>query len=249
MLKLCLIRAPRFLLGGAMALTAACGGKTEGDGLSTDGGTSEDGGSSIAGKCETDRDCLAVLDYRDGFFCWVPKASSLADVMRDPCLVPYRPNPRCTTAAPPSDCPYTGPIPVTHSCFAVPPCMSNTCVEGKCSLDIDYIGCQFDAGPIDCEALRQTLVSAIATAQACDPAEASSTCRGSYADTCGCEVPVNLSGPDGNAVDCAFQAWSNAGCRIVDCGKTCIRPTPAGAVCVPNASGTTGTCAWKTAEP
>jgi hypothetical protein len=97
------------------------------------------------------------------------------------------------------------------------------------------------------DALRRTLVNAIAAAQACDPTQSTPSCAGRYVDTCGCEAPVSISRPNGAAADCAFQAWSDARCPIVDCGKTCVTPTRT-ALCVPRSPGT-GTCTWSAAKP
>jgi hypothetical protein len=73
--------------------------------------------ASVFGNCITADDCIAVLDYRNGFECWWPSPASKADVSRDPCLVPWKPDARCTTSAPPAGCP-SGLQPVTHSCLA-----------------------------------------------------------------------------------------------------------------------------------
>jgi hypothetical protein len=201
--------------------------------------------SSIVGTCVTADDCVAVLDYRAGFSCWVPSAASLSDVSRDPCLVPWKPNARCTTPPPPAGC--TGGLQaVSHSCFAIP-CAIPACNAGKCSVTLGF-GSQcgaVDAGIPDCEILRTTLVNALAAAQQCDPTQTSPTCLGDYADTCGCEAPYDLSSPYANAVQCAFSDWSTANCRVVDCGRTCAVPTAAGATCVPNVTGKMGTCTWK----
>jgi hypothetical protein len=235
---------------GGVDDAASSGGDLRADqsdtgGDSAAGGSDLAGNSSIVGTCVTADDCVSVLDYRAGFSCWVPSAASLGDVSRDPCLVPWKPNARCTTPPPPAGC--TGGLQaVNHSCFLIP-CAIPACKDGKCSFTLGFGGqCgAVDAGTPDCEILRTTLVNALAAAQQCDPTQTSPTCLGDYADTCGCEAPYDLSSPYANAVQCAFGDWSNANCRVVDCGKTCVAPTAAGATCVPNATGKMGTCAWK----
>jgi hypothetical protein len=213
----------------------------------TAGGSDAAIATSIVGTCATVDDCVPVLDYRAGFACWVPSAASLADISRDPCLIPWKPNPRCTTEAPPASCPG-GPQPVQHSCFNLA-CAIPACTAGRCSINLgfgDQCGpANKDAAPIDCEALRTTLVNTLAAAQQCDPTQSPPSCQGDYADTCGCEAPYDLFGPYANAVQCAFEAWSDAHCPLAACGRPCLTPTKAGAACVPNATGTTGTCAWK----
>ena len=243
-----------FLRRASIATTfalAGCGGVASSRSTSVPDGASEasdsgDAGVSDAtasGECVTDDDCVAVLDYREGFTCWLPSGASRADVRNDPCLIPWKPNARCTTPAPPAVCPMSGPIPVTHSCFTVD-CATPTCNEGTCQADFGFNCPVVDAGPPDCEALRTTYVNALAAAQQCDPAPDASNCAGDYADACGCESPYDF-GPHANAVMCAFDDWRNANCPVPSCGTTCAAPTSAGAACVPNASGTMGTCQWK----
>jgi hypothetical protein len=200
--------------------------------------------SSIVGTCATAADCVAVLDYRAGFACWFASAASRADLSRDPCLVPWKPNPKCSTASPPAGCPGGLQV-VNHSCPAIR-CAIPTCTDGKCSLTGFGSQCDgLDAGTPDCEALRTTLVNELSAAQACDPSRSPTPCVGDYADTCGCEAPYDISNSHARAVQCAFEAWSDAHCPLADCGRTCVVPTAAGATCVPNATGTMGTCAWK----
>ena len=127
--------------------------------------------------------------------------------------------------------------------------MTPTCNEGKCSLNWDtnasHCGSAEAGKTPDCETLRTTYLKALALAQQCDPTENPPKCDGDYADTCGCEAPYDISGTYANAVECAFNAWSDAHCPLVACGRTCVTPTKACAACVTNSSGTTGTCAWK----
>jgi hypothetical protein len=233
--------------GGADAVASSGGDvsadQSDAEGDLADGGSESVDGSSIVGSCGTADDCLPVLDYRAGFECWSPKAASWEDVRRDPCLIPWKPYPECTTSSPPAGCPG-GPIPVTHSCF-VSRCAPMACTEGKCSFG--YTGhCDTpDGGTVDCEELRTTLENAIAAVQQCYPPQAPSVCTLSLVDTCGCEVPYDISGPCDTAVQRAFDDWQNANCPIVDCGKACATPTNAGATCVPSATGSMGTCAWK----
>ncbi|MGH7270031.1 MAG: hypothetical protein ACREJ3_06330 [Polyangiaceae bacterium] len=103
--------------------------------------------------CTTNNYCVAVLDYRNGFSCWLPSAASNTDVTQDPCLIPWQLNPSCTTAAPPPVCPTTAPLPVQHSCPAVP-CAIPSCNEGTCMVTIGF-GSEcpaVDAGSPDCAA-------------------------------------------------------------------------------------------------
>jgi hypothetical protein len=206
------------------------------------------GDASMFGNCITADDCIAVLDYRNGFECWLASPASKADVSRDPCLVPWKPDARCTTSAPPAGCP-SGLQPVTHSCF-VTACVSSVCTEGKCSIKLgfNYECDTADAGSTprsDCEDLRTTYLNALAAAQQCYPPMNPTGCWGHSPDACGCDVPYDGSGVCANAVSSALADLQNAQCPFPSCGNTCVTPTAAGAVCVPNASGTTGTCAWK----
>jgi hypothetical protein len=196
-------------------------------------------------SCVTDDDCTAVLDYRDGFSCWSPEAVSKQAVRGDACLIPWTANPRCTTPAPPADCPG-GEIPVKHSCFQLG-CVVPRCREGACNLDTPIDCPTPDADPPDCAALLSSHRTVLALARRCDPTK-SGNCTGSYADGCGCEVPYDIAGQYANAAWCAFDAWRSSDCSFVAgaCGPTtCVTPTHAGATCVPNASGTEGTCQWK----
>jgi hypothetical protein len=209
-----------------------------------DGGSDSADGTSIVGNCATADDCLPVLDYRGGFECWAPKAASWEDVRRDTCLVPWKPDPQCTTSAPPPGCPG-GPVAVNHSCIVSTCSTAMACTEGKCSFGSVSQCSKADAGTIDCEALRTTLGNALAAAQRCYPLQAPSVCTVSLVDTCGCDVPYDISGPCATAVQSAFNDWQNANCPVVDCDKSCVTTTAAGAICVPSAAGTVGTCAWK----
>jgi hypothetical protein len=150
-----------------------------------------------------------------------------------------------TTPAPPADCPG-GEIPVKHSCFQLG-CVVPRCREGACNLDTPIDCPTPDADPPDCAALLSSHRTVLALARRCDPTK-SGNCTGSYADGCGCEVPYDIAGQYANAAWCAFDAWRSSDCSFVAgaCGPTtCVTPTHAGATCVPNASGTEGTCQWK----
>lgn len=231
--------------GGA----AACDGEvsagySDAGGDSIGGSLDSAGDASIFGSCITADDCLAVLDYRTGFECWLPSPASRTDVSRDPCLIPWKPSAECTTPAPPPGCP-SGLQPVTHSCFVVR-CEFPDCTEGRCSIKLG-LGSQcdaVDAGPSDCETLRATYLNALAAAQQCYLPLNPTGCWGHSPDACGCDVPYDGTGRCATAVSSAFADLQNAHCPFSSCGKTCVAPT-AGATCVPDATGTTGTCAWK----
>jgi hypothetical protein len=200
--------------------------------------------SSIVGSCTADSDCLLVLDYRAGFECWSPTAASLADVARDPCLVPWNPsNPRCPLVTPPSDCPG-GPIAVSHSCPAY--CRFAVCTSGTCTLDSDFSTpsrcTEVDAGaPPDCDALRATYFAALAAAQTCDPTKAPTSCFDAFYDSCGCPAAADLSSPQANALECALDALEQALCGFGNCGTPCPSGTDNPA-CTPTPTGTMGTC-------
>ena len=211
---------------------------------SADGESDSADNTSIVGACVTADDCLPVLDYRAGFECWWPKAASWDDVGRDSCLIPWKPEANCTTARPPADCPG-GPIPVNHSCLVSRCGYSTACTDGKCSIRFASQCDTVDGGTIDCEALQATFANALVAAQQCYVPQSPSVCTASLRDSCGCEVPYDISGPCATALQSAYNDWQNANCPIVDCGKACVAPTSAGATCVPNATGTMGTCAWK----
>jgi hypothetical protein len=199
-----------------------------------------------ASMCTTDDDCLAVLDYRDGFSCWFPSVASKSDIAKDPCLVPWKPNARCSTPAPPGGCPFGAPIPVLHSCPAVP-CVLTSCSEGTCMSTLGFGGeCPVvDAGPPDCAALQSTYAVAATAAQQCDPTQDAATCGGEYPDSCGCEAPFTLSGRNADLLQCAFDDITNAHCAFPTCGATCAAvPWNGAATCAANASGTAGTCEW-----
>jgi hypothetical protein len=251
-------RDRRWLLEGtavglAMALAAGCGGREQSNREPPDAGDAAfaadtadaTDASSPARVCTTDDDCTAVLDYRHGFTCWYPSAASKADVSADPCLVPWTPNPRCTTPPPPAGCP-SGPIAVQHSCPALQ-CEFPTCNEGTCQLDLRY-GTQcpvVDAGPPDCVTLQAAYAKAAVAAQSCDPTQDASACAGEYPDSCGCEAPFSVSGRPAEMLQCAFDDVMNAHCSFPTCGETCVVVPPSGAAtCVANASGSSGTCAW-----
>jgi hypothetical protein len=197
--------------------------------------------------CTSDDDCLAVLDYRDGFECWGPTAASTAAVSADPCLIPWKPNARCTTPPPPPGC-HSGPIPVQHSCFVMP-CAIPSCNEGTCMVRVGFRNeCPVvDAGPPDCAALQATYVQAATAAQQCDPTQDAAVCIGEYPDTCGCGAAFNFSGRAGTALDCAFQAIRDAQCSFPTCGTGTRCPTvpdTGATTCAANESGASGTCAW-----
>ena len=215
-----------------------------GDDLADSGLQAADG-PSIVGSCTTADDCLPVLDYRRGFECYGPKAASLEDIRRDPCLVLWRPHPTCTTSSPPVNCPG-GPIPVSHSCLETGCVLSMACTDGKCSFG-SYNNCNPpDGGVVDCEDLRITLVNAIAAVQRCYP-QASSVCTASLVDPCGCEVPYDISGGCVTAFQRALDDWQNAHCPYpVDaCTRPCATRTSAGSACVPRETGSMGSCAWR----
>jgi hypothetical protein len=203
--------------------------------------------TAIIGICTTADDCVAVLNYRTGFECWEASGATKADVSRDPCLVPWKPYPTCTTSAPPPGCP-SGLQPVTHSCFVT--CrVIPVCTKGRCAINLGGQCDNVDAGPtqVDCEDLRTTYLNALAAAQQCDPVQSPARCSGSNLDVCGCAVPFDRYGLCANAVSSALADWQNANCPIVfpPCTKPCAVPSAAGATCVPNATGTAGTCAWQ----
>jgi len=222
---------------GSGGIDSLPGGKADADG--TDGTA----GSSVVGACTADTDCVAVLDYRVGFECWSPTAASIADVARDPCLVPWDPsNPRCPLVAPPGDCP-SGPITVDHSCITF--CRFAACTGGTCTLKSDSSTpsrCQMGAGaPPDCNILRATYLSALAATQTCDPARAPTSCFNAFYDSCGCPAAADLSSPRADALQCALDAVRQGGCGFGNCGIPCPsgNSTPA---CTPDAIGTSGTC-------
>ena len=104
---------------GAAGAATGCGGEAGyyDVGVDSTGGEPDSAvDTSIVGNCTTADDCIAVLDYRNGFQCWWPSGASRADVSSDPCLIPWTPNPECTTPAPPPGCP-SGLQPVSHSCI------------------------------------------------------------------------------------------------------------------------------------
>ena len=115
------------------------------------------------------------------------------------------------------------------------------CDAGSCALDLN-ITCPTPEVP-DCEVLRQSFVGLLEQGRECDPRQDPPHCAGNLADTCGCELPYDLQGPYARQIFCAFDAWQNAGCRIVDCGKTCVRPQGP-AVCLPAGSATSGSCQY-----
>jgi hypothetical protein len=228
---------------GATGTGGALGGSTLDAAVdSATGADSSDAApdASALGVCETDDDCIAVLNYRSGFECWWPTMVSKADVSRDACLIPWKPNPRCTTARPPADCPG-GDQPVTHSCFTMS-CIAPTCNAGRCS---SVLCDKRDAGPATCSELRTAYLIALAAAQQCSPSTSASACQGVLVDPCGCKIPYDSSGICGDAVSAALNEWRNAGCTGPSCGGSCAMPGAAGATCAANDGGTMGTCVWK----
>lgn len=204
--------------------------------------------STIVGDCTTDADCVLVLDYRAGFECWWPVGASLADVSRDHCLLPWTRAPGpiwCAAGTPPSDCPG-GDIPVMHSCLATS-CLVPACNGGKCGSRFDLNADQSQCGatpsqaPVDCGSLRATYFNLLAAAQACDPSKEQTTCVSSYRDGCGCPAAADSTSPQATALICAQAAIDEGNCGYGNCGSPC----PTGnrnAVCVPNGTGTMGTC-------
>lgn len=225
--------------GGLVGSGGLEGGTGGNPGAGGAGGTSV---SSIVGDCTSDTDCVAVLDYRAGFQCWFPTAASIADMSRDPCLVPWNSsNPRCPIVRPPSDCPG-GPIAVNHSCPAY--CRFVACAGGKCTLNSDFSmpsRCtQADAGaPPDCNALRATYLAALAAAQPCDPAKTPTSCFDAFYDSCGCPAAADLSGPLADALQCTLDALQQGQCTFGNCATPCSSGTVA---CAPDPTGATGTC-------
>jgi hypothetical protein len=200
------------------------------------------------GNCTVDTDCVAVLDYRAGFECYSPAAASVADLARDPCLVPWNPsNPKCPPVTPPIDCPG-GPIPVGHSCIRFS-CQFAACAEGTCALNADFSTpsrcAAKDAGaPPDCDALRATYFATLAAAQTCDPTKTPTGCFNAFYDSCGCPAAADLSSPRANALQCALDALQQAQCGFGNCGTPCPsgNSTPA-CISIPNLAGATlGTC-------
>lgn len=209
--------------------------------------------STIVGDCTSQADCELVLDYRAGFECYWPTAASLTDVSRDPCLLPWTPTPGepgwCGTATPPSDCPG-GEIPVQHSCEAFL-CWTLSCSGGKCQVDFGAFG---DAGqcataanssPVDCETLRPEYLNLLAAAQECDPTKQPTTCFADYTDSCGCPAAADLTSPQAPALSCAYAALQNGNCGYGACGSPCPTGKQNPPVCVPNPTGSMGTCAMQ----
>jgi len=120
-----------------------------------------------------------------------------------------------------------------------------TCSEGKCAIIFDGQCEKVDAGPGDCETLRATYLNALAAAQQCYAPQNPTECWAHSPDACGCDVPYDGAGPCATVVASAFEDLQNAQCSFLACAKPCVASTAAGAVCVPNTSGTMGTCAWK----
>jgi len=139
---------------------------------------------------------------------WASPASK-ADVSRDPCLVPWKPDARCTTSAPPPGCP-SGLQPVTHSCF-VTACVFSVCTEGKCSTKLGFNNeCDTaDAGsrPSDCEDLRNHLPECTrgraTVLRAAEPLRV----LAHSPDACGCDVPYDGAGVCANAVSSALATY------------------------------------------
>jgi hypothetical protein len=235
--------------GGRGAGGVATGGADGSGGIDrrADGSTGGRADSSIVGGCAVDTDCVAVLDYRAGFECYFPAAASVADLARDPCLVPWNPsNPRCPLVMPPSDCP-SGLIPVSHSCPMF--CQFAVCTGGACALNADFSTpsrcAATDAGaPPNCDALQATYLAALAAAQACDPTKTPTGCFDAFYDSCGCPAAADLSSPRANALQCALDALQQAQCGFGNCGAPCPsgNSTPACAS-TPNLDGAQlGTC-------
>jgi|WetSurMetagenome_2_1015567.scaffolds.fasta_scaffold350323_1 hypothetical protein len=203
--------------------------------------------SSIVGTCAVDADCVAVLDYRTGFECYWPTAASVADLARDPCLVPWNPrNPRCPLVTPPSDCPG-GLIYVDHSCFVL--CRFPVCAGGICTLNSDFstpsrCAATDASAPADCEILRATYLATLAAAQTCDPTKTPTSCFDAFYDSCGCPAAADLSNRQAGPLQCALDALQEAHCGFGNCGAPCPSgsSTPA-CVSTPNpAGGASGTC-------
>ncbi len=236
--------------GGFDASGNATGGGAGGSGgsdLGTDGSLGGTGGSTVSSvveKCAVDSDCVAVLDYREGFQCYSPRAASLADLANDRCLVPWNPsNPRCPLVTPPTDCPG-GLILVNHSCPAF--CQFAICTGGTCTLGSDFSTpsrcAEVDAGaPPDCNALRAAYLAALADVQTCDPAKTPTSCFDAFYDGCGCPAAADLASPRADVLQCALDALQQARCGFGNCGAPCPSgsATPA---CTANTTGTLGTC-------
>ena len=230
--------------GGGWGGSVGSGGIALGTGGSADAAVDGRVASSIVGSCTVDADCVAVLDYRAGFECYDPSGASLADVARDPCLVPWNPrNSRCPLVTPPDDCPG-GLIPVDHSCLAY--CQYVTCTSGTCTMNPDFSTpsrCSLvDAGvPPDCDSLRATYFATLAAAQVCDPSKTPTGCFDAFYDSCGCTAAADLSSRQANALQCALDAVQEAQCGFGNCGTPCSSGTVTPA-CTPNPGGTSGTC-------
>lgn len=178
-----------------------------------------------------------MLDYRSGFECWSPSAATHDDLRRDPCLVPWRPDPMCTTAAPPKDCPG-GLIPVEHSCLTFGSCIGSRCVDGLCRVTYDPSQpCgQADGGARnnDCDTLRAIFANALQAAMQCYPA--GDRCSPELPDICGCQVPYDPISRCADVAVAAYAAWRNTGCQFVACAGTCVGPGRGSGVCVPDPS-------------
>lgn len=214
------------------------------DGLATPRDTSAEAASR--GRCAQDEDCVAVLDYRSGFECWAPSAASREDLRRDPCLIPWSPEPMCTTAAPPKDCPG-GLIPVDHSCIAFGSCVANQCVDGMCrvTFDLSQTCGQTDGGAKgnDCDTLRVVYGNALRTAMQCSPA--GDRCSKQMPDFCGCQVPYNPASRCADVAVAAYAAWRKAGCQYVVCAGGCVVSGSDPALCFPSPIPSYGMCDWQ----
>lgn len=208
------------LLALAVGLVAACG-KADRNRSPLAGDAGAGGEIEPTLDCAIDDDCVAVLDTRHEVDeCYYPRPATHAQLAADPCLVPWLPDPKCSIPPPDPACAeVSSPL---HTCPATPRCAQPVCLDGRCNVTLPTT-CPEQPTP-DCETLRQSYVSALTSARACTDV---SECTGNLADSCGCEVPYNVSGTLGQAAFCLFDAWRNAGCRIVDCGVAgaCITHT------------------------
>ncbi len=232
--------------GGDAATDAEASQSDQGNGAADARPTDTSDEAAPKGLCTQDEDCVAVLDHRSGFECWAPSAASRDDLRRDPCLVPWRPDPMCTTAAPPKDCPG-GLIAVDHSCFTFGSCVAPRCSDGRCWISVGLSGTcgQSDAGSKseECDTLRDVYANALRAARQCYPA--GDRCSGELPDICGCMVPYNPASRCADRAVAAYAAWRNAGCQHVACGGNCVVVGLSSGVCVPNPTGVYGTCFWQ----
>ena len=98
-----------------------------------------------------------------------------------------------------------------------------------------------NSAPVDCGSLRSDYFDLLTAAQECDPTKQPTTCFPAYTDSCGCAAAADMTSPQWAALSCAQAALENGNCGYGNCGSPC--PTEnQNAVCVPNATGSMGTC-------